>query len=311
MKETIEPLGKMLVAAVMAVLITVCVTPALAADSDGDGVPDEIDMCPDTKIPELTAPRARLRLKRDHFALTTPGSTKFDTVQPAKKSYTTADTGGCSCEQISSKLNLAKVDTKYGCSITSMDTWDAIVASVPKQPSDLAPVPQTGITTSYGVDDDGALQMGVPWPIPRFTDNADGTVTDNLTKLIWLKDAGCAVEKNWENALNFCNTLANGNCGLSDGSQAGDWRLPNIRELHSLIHYGFGPTLPNTAGTGRWTEGDPFTNVQMYWYWTSTTDADSYDAVPCCAWHITMDNGWVTPSDKLNRLPVWPVRDGK
>ena len=33
------------------------------------------------------------------------------------------------------------------------------------------------------------IQVGVPWPNPRFTDNGDGTVTDNLTGLIWLKNA--------------------------------------------------------------------------------------------------------------------------
>ena len=42
---------------------------------------------------------------------------------------------------------------------------------------------------SVGTGHDGDYQMGVPWPDPRFTDNEDGTVTDNLTGLIWLEDA--------------------------------------------------------------------------------------------------------------------------
>ena len=50
-----------------------------------------------------------------------------------------------------------------------------------------APVPQTGQTVSYYAGDDGALEMGVPLPEPRFTDNGDGTVTDNLTKLVITK----------------------------------------------------------------------------------------------------------------------------
>ena len=50
-------------------------------------------------------------------------------------------------------------------------------------------VPQTGQTDYYAAGDDGALQKGVPWPTPRFTDNGNGTVTDNLTHLIWLKNA--------------------------------------------------------------------------------------------------------------------------
>ena len=40
-----------------------------------------------------------------------------------------------------------------------------------------APVPKTGQTISYAAGDDGALQKGVTWPVPRFTDNGDGTVT--------------------------------------------------------------------------------------------------------------------------------------
>ena len=54
-----------------------------------------------------------------------------------------------------------------------------------------AMLPKTGQTTSYAAGDDGALQKGVAWPNPRFTDNGNGTVTDNLTGLIWLKNANC------------------------------------------------------------------------------------------------------------------------
>ena len=54
-----------------------------------------------------------------------------------------------------------------------------------------APVPKSGQTSSNATGDDGDLQRGVAWPDPRFTDNGDGTVTDNLTGLIWLKNANC------------------------------------------------------------------------------------------------------------------------
>lgn len=52
-----------------------------------------------------------------------------------------------------------------------------------------APVPKTGQTTSFAPRDDGGLEKGVAWPNPRFTDNSNGTITDNLTGLIWLKNA--------------------------------------------------------------------------------------------------------------------------
>lgn len=102
-------------------------------------------------------------------------------------------------------------------------------------------LPQTGQTISYANGDDGALQRGTEWPDPRFTDNNDGTVTDNLTKFICLKDAGCLGSMNWLDAINACNKLADGQCGLNDGSVPGDWFLPNIRELHSLIDFSSAP----------------------------------------------------------------------
>lgn len=57
---------------------------------------------------------------------------------------------------------------------------------------------------------------------------------DDLTGLIWLKDADSFSTFNWTNALVACNTLNTGEHGLTDGSQEGDWRLPNAGELLSL-----------------------------------------------------------------------------
>ncbi len=144
-----------------------------------------------------------------------------------------------------------------------------------------AGVPKTGQTTLYGTGDDGDLEKGVAWPNPRFTDNSNGTVTDNLTGLIWLRNANCATG-NWATALTFANSLydgwtgdgSGGDCGLSDGSTAGQWRVPNVREIQSLLHYGFyNPAVPSTVGTTQWTQNDPFTYVSSNWYCTSTTHA--------------------------------------
>jgi hypothetical protein len=109
----------------------------------------------------------------------------------------------------------------------------------------------TGQTTPYAAGDDGDIQAGVPFPHPeRFTDKRDGTVKDNLTNLIWLKNANCFADVNWPQALTAANTLASGSCGLTAGSMAGDWRLPNAKELQSLIDFGFvTPALSNAAGT--------------------------------------------------------------
>ena len=52
-----------------------------------------------------------------------------------------------------------------------------------------------------GTGQDGEIQAGVPWPNPRFTDNEDGTVTDHLTGLIWLKNGNPFGTRNWDQAL--------------------------------------------------------------------------------------------------------------
>jgi hypothetical protein len=158
-------------------------------------------------------------------------------------------------------------------------------------------VPKTGQTESYAPGDDGDLEIGTAWPALRFTDNEDGTVTDNLTHLIWLKDANCFGAKNWTDALSDCSTLSNGECGLTDGSLVGDWRLPNVRELHSLMDYGeTNPPLPS---------GHPFTGVQPDHYWSSTTVAPYTSN----AWFVAMTRGHITYTYSKGYLfYVWPVR---
>jgi hypothetical protein len=169
-----------------------------------------------------------------------------------------------------------------------------------------APVPKTGQTTCYadngteencaGTGQDGEHQAGVAWPEPRFTDNLDGTVTDNLTGLIWLKDANCFSTRTWDNALSDCNGLANESCGLTDGSQAGDWRLPNRYELESLLDMSnYNPALPT---------GHPFSNVQSIYYWSGTSYAFNTDS----AWYVYLPNGGVSYIIKTIPYCVWPVR---
>jgi hypothetical protein len=142
-----------------------------------------------------------------------------------------------------------------------------------------APIGRTGQVSCFdrggnlidcaGSGQDGEHTAGVPWPDPRFSVNGDGTVTDNLTGLIWLRDAGC-LYGTWPEVLSAANNLADGTCGLSDGSAPGDWRLANVQELLSLTsneHHD--PALPDTSGTGQWSEGDPFVGVQQI-YWSAT-----------------------------------------
>ena len=168
-------------------------------------------------------------------------------------------------------------------------------------------VPKTGQTGCWdangapidcaGTGQDGELQRGVSVS-PRFTDNADGTVKDNLTGLIWLKNANCFGSQTWTDALTASNTLASGSCGLTDGSVAGAWRLPNVRELESLID--FGQLFPSLS------PGHPFTEVQPNDYWSSTTSV----FLPNYAWIVTLDGGTFN-LDKTWSNWVWPVRGGR
>ena len=171
-----------------------------------------------------------------------------------------------------------------------------------------AGVPRTGQTISYATGDDGDLERGVTLPVPRFADNGNGTVIDNLTGLIWLKNANCAGTRTWAGALTFANALrdgwtgdgSGGDCGLSDASTAGQWRLPNVRELQSLIDYSvFNPALPG---------GHPFTGVQSNLYWSSTSGSSGSSI----AWRVNVGGGHVEPVDgKGNLYYVWPVRGGQ
>jgi hypothetical protein len=174
-----------------------------------------------------------------------------------------------------------------------------------------AAVPKTWQTTKYTDYDDGDLQKGVAWPNPRFTDNNNGTVTDNLTGLIWLKDANCYGMRSWAQALTDCHGLNSGECELSDGSAEGDWRLPNRFELESLLDLQYyDPCISNTTGTGHWSSGDPFENVQSAYYWSSTTVAANYPYLSL-AWSVLLVDGRVIDDYKGNGDLVWPVRGGQ
>lgn len=176
-----------------------------------------------------------------------------------------------------------------------------------------APVAQTGQTRCWdsggvripcaGTGQDGDIQAGVKWPDPRFTEDANGTITDNLTGLIWLRDANCFGLRTWAQALEDANTLHTGECGLTDGSRPGDWHLPNVHELLSLFDFeNFRPVLPT---------GHPFPNVQQgtenTTYWASTTLAFQPRVA---AWRVNFTPFPVSFRGKLGGSFVIAVRGG-
>ena len=127
---------------------------------------------------------------------------------------------------------------------------------------------------------------------PRFTDNEDGTVTDNKTKLMWTKDAEPGGRSHrWQDAYVYCEeyTIA----GHSD------WRLPTLGEFLSLIDLSrYNPALPL---------GHPFTNVQDRdnVYWTQTLD----ERDPGCLreWVVFLWSGEEGSVCLSSDNFVWPV----
>ncbi len=94
-------------------------------------------------------------------------------------------------------------------------------------------------------------------PPPSFTDNGDGTVADNETGLVWQQqDDG--VSRNWKQGLAYCQDL--------DLGGATDWRLPDIKELRSIVdNTRYYPAIDTTV----------FPGTSLTYYWSSSTYAPS------------------------------------
>ncbi len=240
--------------------------------------------------------------------------------------YSKSDSGGHHREDggDGEARSAPKIDTASILCVRGVDTENS---------KPVAPVAKTGQTISYGKGDDGDLQKGVTWSIPRFTDNGDGTIMDNLTHLIWDRDANRFGEIGWYQALTACNQLADNGVDLRDGSVQGDWHLANHFELESILHMGYtGLAVPDTDGIGQLRDGDPYVNMPATpeaQYWTASTREDIFQG-GCCAFGeiksevISMNDGetekevalgygadadsdWTTPSDEVNH--VWCVRE--
>ena len=166
--------------------------------------------------------------------------------------------------------------------------------------------------TNTPTGQDGKVQAGLPLPSPRFTDNGNGTITDNLTGLVWLKNADCFGSQTWVQAMTSANSLNSGECDLTDGSVQGDWRLPNTRELLSLVHEGLThSSVPDTAGTGYAKPGDPFTIMPTQNYWSSSLHKAYSPAVAICVVFNPIPETLTTANRDAAVCRAWPVRGGQ
>ena len=165
----------------------------------------------------------------------------------------------------------------------------------------------------------------------NFVDNGDGTITDENSGLMWeKKDRSGGLQDvdrayTWPNALAYVrviNSTCEGagfvTCGRDlDCDQfcgyAGyrDWRLPNVRELHSLIDFSIpapGPTVtvPFRSGCEPGCTVLDCSCTSTRFHWSSTSSA----VVPTNAWIVAFSSGLSGTNQKVNEQQVRAVRGG-
>ena len=166
------------------------------------------------------------------------------------------------------------LEADYTWSFTTTTTWTMLN------------LPDTGQTASYtetyGEDSDYSINP------PSYTDNGDGTVTDNVTGLMWQQEDDDTT-RTWDDAISYCNDLTLG--GYSD------WRLPSKKELISIVDYGtYMPSIDTTYFPG--------TNASYYWSCTASA-SNSSDA-----WSVGFSSGGVYYGQSSNSY-VRCVRGGQ
>jgi len=139
------------------------------------------------------------------------------------------------------------------------------------------------------------LVRGNPeYSINEFANNGDGTITDHATGIMWMQnDNNEAIL--WQDALAY-----------AEGKEfAGytDWRLPDVKELQSIVDYTRSPATSNSAAIDPLFTCSPITNEagqdDFPWYWSSTTHANMSHTPGGAAAYVALGrslgnmNGWI------------------
>lgn len=188
--------------------------------------------------------------------------------------------------------------------------------------SPVSGLPATGQTTPHGAGSDGFVQAGTAM---SFTDNGDGTITDNVTGLMWEKKSndGSDRDKDYVYQWGFATTppyLMDG-FGLFLGSLNGgsgfagytDWRIPNVKELQSIVNYEIptgAPLVPsvfnNNCVPGCTVFSCSCTPTDFYWSSSSVERVEGASN----AWGVDFFIGTVDRDLKTQNNHVRAVRGG-
>jgi hypothetical protein len=172
----------------------------------------------------------------------------------------------------------------------------------------------TGQTTVYTTGDDGDVRAGRAL---SYADNGDGTITDANTGLMWEKKVDNGGLHDVDNTYVWtpgsgsiwewvASVNAEGGTGYAGHN---DWRIPNRKELESIVDAGrYYPAVDpafNSSCTAGCTELTCSCTASFY-YWSSTT----YAGYPSYAWSVNFNDGSVNGYNEFNNFSVRAVRGG-
>ncbi len=145
-------------------------------------------------------------------------------------------------------------------------------------------------------------EIDLAWPIKRFTDHGDGTVTDNISGLMWLKDGDCFLPESWQNANVVVTWLSDAeksprlNCREYTATY-GDWHLPDMEMISDFIQSAKGEL-------STWLNSQGVFDIAARDYWISVDNPlNLYHA-----WGVNMRTGTPRNYPKSFELHVWPYR---
>jgi len=204
----------------------------------------------------------------------------------------TTDRATCNANLTSTQASLTTCNANLSQAQSTLATCNANLATCDAALAQAQQFPATGQTTSARTDDDGDIEAGADL---SYTDTGDGTIIDNNTRLEWekLSDDGTINDKDnlytWENA--FAVHVAGLNTVPCFAGQC-DWRLPNVKELQSIVNYGTSNPAVSVAFNTNCVAGVNVLDgscTAASNYWSSSTVAGN----PSTAWFVSFLGGSV------------------